>query len=53
MRTYCKAQGPLLKLWWPKWEGNPKNEGIETGAWSVGREDPLEKETATHSSILA
>ena len=25
----------------------------ETWVWSLGREDPLEKETATHSSILA
>ena len=25
----------------------------ETPAWFLGREDPLEKETATHSSILA
>ena len=25
----------------------------ETQVWSLGREDPLEKETATHSSILA
>ena len=25
----------------------------ETRAWSLGREDPLEKERATHSSILA
>ena len=25
----------------------------ETGVWSLGREDPLEKEMATHSSILA
>ena len=25
----------------------------ETGLWSVGREDPLEKKMATHSSILA
>ena len=25
----------------------------ETGDRSLGREDPLEKETATHSSILA
>ena len=23
------------------------------GVWSLGREDPLEKEMATHSSILA
>ena len=25
----------------------------ETWVWSLGQEDPLEKETATHSSILA
>ena len=25
----------------------------ETHVWSLGREDPLEKEMATHSSILA
>ena len=25
----------------------------ETGVWSLGREDPLEKGTAAHSSILA
>ena len=25
----------------------------ETPVWFLGREDPLEKETATHSSILA
>ena len=25
----------------------------ETQVWSLGREDPLEKETATHSSVLA
>ena len=25
----------------------------ETQVWSQGREDPLEKEMATHSSILA
>ena len=27
--------------------------GQETQVWSLGREDPLEKEMATHSSILA
>ena len=26
---------------------------LETQAWSLGKEDPLEKEMATHSSILA
>ena len=25
----------------------------ETGIWSLSQEDPLEKETATHSSIFA
>ena len=25
----------------------------ETGVWSLGQEDPLEKEVATHSSVLA
>ena len=25
----------------------------EIGVWSLGQEDPLEKEVATHSSILA
>ena len=28
-------------------------ETQETWLWSLGREDPLEKEVATHSSILA
>ena len=28
-------------------------ETEETQFWSLGGEDPLEKETATHSSILA
>jgi len=26
---------------------------LETGVWSLGQEDPLEKEMATHSSTLA
>ena len=26
---------------------------LETWVWSLGEEDPLEKETATHSIILA
>ena len=29
------------------------HERQEAQVWSLGREDPLEKETATHSSILA
>ena len=28
MRTYCIAQGILLKaLWCPRWEGNPRERG--------------------------
>ena len=27
MRTHCIAQGTLLSLWWPKWNGNPKKRG--------------------------
>ena len=74
MRTYCGAQGSLLRApWWPKWEWNlEKREYMyiyraslvaqmvkhlpamkETWVQSLGREDPLEKEIAAHSSILA
>ena len=31
----------------------PMQEMLETSVPSLGREDPLEKEMATHSSILA
>ena len=30
-----------------------KESKLETQVWSLGGEDPLEKEMATHSSILA
>ena len=33
--------------------GNPLQYYWEIQVWSLGREDPLEKETAAHSSILA
>ena len=43
-----------------KWKGFPGGSVVqnlsavqETGVWSLGREKLLEKETATHSSILA
>ena len=29
------------------------DEMLESRAWSLGQEDPLEKEMATHSNILA
>ena len=41
------------------WSGLPLpspsqcTRGQETRIWSLGQEDPLEKETATHSSVLA
>ena len=31
----------------------PMQETLETRVWSLGQEDPLEEEMATHSSILA
>ena len=38
-----------------KWRNNSvfKAAVQETQVWSLGKEDPLEKEMATHSSILA
>ena len=46
-----------MSIWWPL---NPSVQTVkclramqETWVWSLGREDPLEKEMATHSSILA
>ena len=30
------AQGTLLSaLWWPKWEGNPKKEGMYVHVWLI------------------
>ena len=37
--------------WWFSGKELPAN--LETQVQSLGREDPLEKEMATHSSILA
>ena len=37
--------------WWPSGKESASND--ETGVQSLGQEDPLEKEMATHSSILA
>ena len=34
MRTYSIAQGTLLSaLWWPKWEGNPKERRLYVHVW--------------------
>ena len=33
MRTDYTAQGAPNALWWPKWEGNPKPEGIYVTVW--------------------
>ena len=50
--TYCwiESGSPLLP-WWL----SGKESACSTGDvfWSLGRKDPLEKEMATHSSILA
>ena len=36
MRTYSSAQGTLFGiLWWLKWEGNPKKEGIYVYLWLI------------------
>ena len=48
---YC-SKGPSQVV--PVVKKLPTNAGdIETQVWSLGREDPLEKGMATHSSILA
>ena len=48
VRTCCIAQGvPLRALWSPNWEGSSKKREC------MCTEDPLEKETAAHSSVLA
>ena len=43
---------PLLTLWLSGKE-SAVQETLEMWVWSLGREDPLEEETATHSSTLA
>ena len=37
--------------WWPSGKESASND--ETGVQSLGQEDPLEKEMATHSSIIS
>ena len=49
---------PLYHQRLPKWFSGkkihlPMQETQEAWVWSMGREDPLKKEMATHSSILA
>ena len=45
----------LLYLWAPLVAQTVKHLSamLETGLWSLGQEDPLQKEMATHSSTLA
>ena len=40
-----------MLLWWFRGKESPANAGMQV--LSLGREDPLEKEMAAHSSILA
>ena len=62
VRCLASCAGPAESLWWyPEVEAPSlvaqmvKNLPAmwETWVWSLGREDPLEKEMATHSSTLA
>ena len=52
-------KSPRISLVIPKLSGAslgihlPLQETQETQVWSLGQEDPLEKEIATHSSIIA
>ena len=56
-----KKEGKYVYISWSPYEGASlvaqlvKNLPAtqETRVWSLGQEDPLEKEMATHSSILA
>ena len=53
------ANSRFSKLYWEKWASveaqSVKNLPVmrETWVWFLGREDPLEKEMATYSSIIA
>ena len=39
-----------LIMFWPRW---PRQEIQETQVQSLGKDDPLSEEMATHSNILA
>ena len=41
----------LVAQWYKKKKNPPANAGVRV--WSLGREDPLEKEMSSHSSVLA
>ena len=51
----CREKGTLQHCWASLVAQRLKHLPgmLETWVWSLGREDPLEKEMATHSSILA
>ena len=44
--------GTRILYWLPWWLSGKESACQETRVWSLGQEDPLEKEMATHSSIL-
>ena len=53
-----RVKQPCLKMGLPRWRQCeriplPVQETQETCVWSLDRDDPLEEEMATHSSILA
>ena len=43
--------GTRILYWLPWWLSGKESACQETRVWSLGQEDPLEKEMATHSSI--
>ena len=55
---HWRVKQPCLKVGLPRWRQCerthlPVQETQETCVWSLDRDDPLEEEMATHSSILA
>ena len=48
---WYKKKGFIIIFYWTTVKNPPAV--WETWVWSLGWEDPLEKDTATHSSILA
>ena len=54
-RAEClqRSVGGLGLPWWLSGPSANAGDTKKTGVWSLGGEDPLEEETATHSSIFA
>ena len=55
-----QLKGPVIMIYFMSWWASLVAQMVknlpamqETGVWSLGQEDPLEKEMVTHSSVLA